>query len=153
MIEIRDELLAIMAGSDDQMLHAEQAVNWAGEHPDSALHARLQWDDAVAGHEYRLQQMRQLIQLHIRIETGEPRLISLTYDRSRGGGYREKAEVFRSRHLAEIAETDAMRELVRVRRKYGHIKRLAAVWHEIDHAEAKPRGDRSASAEPASPAA
>jgi hypothetical protein len=145
-IEVRAELEALK--DKDDMVHADQAVAWAKSHPKSKLHGKLEWDDRKAGHEYRLHQMRQLIVLHIRHENGEPRMINLSFDRVRGGGYREISDVVRSKMLSEIAENDALRELLRVRKKYGHLKRLVAVWKEVDRVEAKMVG-RELTASPA----
>ncbi len=42
-------------------LKPEVVVDWAESHPDSALHSRFEWDDTVAGREYRLWQAREII--------------------------------------------------------------------------------------------
>jgi hypothetical protein len=133
-IEIRAELEALK--DDDEMVHAARTVTWAKSHPRSKLHGKFEWDDKKAGHEYRVWQARQLIVLHIRHETGEPRMISLSFDRTHGGGYREINDVMSSKTLAQIAEDDALRELLRVRSKYAHIKRMRPVWTEVDRVKA-----------------
>ena len=142
--QVRDELLSLKR--KDGMVHAGDVVSFAKAHPRSALHGRFEWDDKKAGHQYRLGQARNLIQLHIRLENGEPRLISLTYDRARGGGYREIDDVMQSKSLAEIAEADALRELLRVRHRFGHIRRMREVWKQIDRVEVAIVGKEHATA-------
>jgi hypothetical protein len=133
-MSIRDELLAIKAQSTDGMLHCEKAIAWAKAHPRSDLHGALEWDDGKCGVQWRLQQMRQLIQLHVTSDDGTPQLISLSIDRVNGGGYRAISDVARNRRLSEIAERDAMRELIHARGKYGHIRRFSRIWQSIDRA-------------------
>lgn len=60
MSNLRDELLAIRAehGKLTPALVVEEAA--AEDHP---LHNRFEWDDAVAGHKYRLTQAKQLIRV------------------------------------------------------------------------------------------
>ena len=40
-------------------------VNWAGEHPKSALHSQFEWDNKKAGHAHRLWQARQIIKSYV----------------------------------------------------------------------------------------
>lgn len=60
MSNLRDELLAIRAehGKLTPALVVEEAA--AEDHP---LHSRFEWDDAVAGHKYRLTQAKNLIRV------------------------------------------------------------------------------------------
>ena len=149
--QVRTELLAIKAARPDGLLHVQQAVDWAEAHPNSALHPRLDWDNETAGNNWRLHQMRHLIDYHVVTDSGAPQVISLQVDRSNGGGYRDINEA-RS-DMADVLMREAMRELRRIRMRYGHIKRLKKVWLEIDHLQPKhAAGDQTAS-RPASPAA
>ena len=136
---IRDELLKIKAADPDGLLLAPKAVAWAAEHPESALHKALEWDDQVAGREYRINQVRQLIRLHVVTAEGEPQLVSLTFDRAGSGGYRDISDVLKSRELTEIMLADALAELERVQVKYARVKELAAVWEEVGRAKRRTR--------------
>jgi hypothetical protein len=130
--QVRSELLAIQAASPDGLLHTEEALQWAQDHPHSALHRRLEWNNARAGHAWRMHQMRAIIRLHVVSETGEPELINLSIDRTNGGGYRDRSQVERDRSLMEVVERDAWRELTHLREKYRRLKRFEKVWRAID---------------------
>lgn len=130
--KVRDELLAIQKASPDGMLHVDHAIAWAAKHRDSALHAELNWDDAVAAQEYRRWQMRRLIQVTVITEDAEPQLVSLTIDRTNGGGYRQIAAVIDDSKLRRIMLRDALVELGRVQKKYDRVKELASVWEEVE---------------------
>ena len=136
---IRDELLKIKEADPDGLLLAPKAVAWAREHPDSALHGALEWDDQKAGQEYRVHQVRQLIRLHVVSEDGAPQLVSLTFDRSGAGGYRAISDVLKSRELTEIMLADALAELERVQLKFSRVKELAAVWEEVEKTRRRSR--------------
>lgn len=134
-MSIREEILALK----DQGTHLWQVdtiLCWARANKHTALHAALEWDDAIAGEEWRRSQVRQLIRLHIKDVDRQPQLISLSIDRIRsGGGYRHVDEVLESITLTEIMVADALAELIRVRKKYNHVSMLADVWSSIDSAE------------------
>lgn len=129
---VREELLAIQRESSDGLLHATEIVDWARGNPDSALHRHFVWDDVRAANEYRLDQARALIRMHVVAENGEPQLVSLTFDRARGGGYRQLEDVLNSRELSDILLGDALQELERVRRKYARLEALTSVWREVE---------------------
>lgn len=60
MSDLRAELLAIREAAGRLTPAAVVAAAAAEDHP---LHSRFEWDDAVAGHKYRLSQARQLIRV------------------------------------------------------------------------------------------
>lgn len=75
---------------------------WAKNHPGSLIYKHLVWDDAKAGYEYRLGQIRQLIAVHIRDDDGKRTTFSLTFDRKRpGGGIRDIADIVQAPDLRE----------------------------------------------------
>jgi len=41
--------------------HPEDILTWASKHPKSDWHKRLEWDDKICGHAYRLQQVRAIL--------------------------------------------------------------------------------------------
>lgn len=129
--KIKTELLQIKAMAEDGLLRAPAVVDWARGNPDSAIHAALEWNDAVAAEEHRFSQVRQLIRLHVVTSDGAPQLVSLSFDRAKKGGYRNVDEVVASRDLSAIMLADALADLERVQAKYEHIKELTAVWTEV----------------------
>lgn len=133
---IREELLKIKGTKP--LLVPEDVIKWARDHTKSMLHSHIPWDDAEAAHQHRLLVVRNLITLHIRREDGTPEIVSLSIDRPRaGGGYRMVEEVLKSRDMTEVMLDDALRELERVRVKYGQLKALAGIWSELDKARAR----------------
>lgn len=147
--KIKDELLAIKAEAEDGLLRAPIVVEWARNHPESALYAALEWNDEVAAQEFRIHQVRRLISLHVLTEAGEPQLVSLSFDRTKGGGYRDVGDVVKSRDLSAIMLADALAELERVQAKYERVKELIPVWEEAT----KVRRRRRAAEAPAQAAA
>ncbi len=136
-MSIRDELLAIQKADPDNILHASDAVEWARDNPASALYAAIEWNDEKAANEHRLWQVRRLVQLHVMSDDMTPQLVSLTFDRTQGGGYRSISDVVKMPDLREIMLRDALEELGRVQKKYERVAELAAVWQAADAARVK----------------
>jgi len=131
-MSIESELLALK--NADGLLVIEDVYGWVEQHPRSALHGALEWNDEVAGREWRLNQIRRLIYVHIKFEDGGPRLLSLSVDRHRpGGGYRDLADLIRDRDktLWDIALADALAELERLQKKYARLQQLQPVWAAV----------------------
>lgn len=138
---LRDELLALK-NKDDLIIVAE-VHEWARKNPQSALYARLEWDNEKAGYEYRLQQIRTLIAVEIVSYEGNREAYSLTVDRSRPkGGYRELRDILPNKSLRENLLEDALNELERVKQKYHMLTEYARIWEEIDNAKQKRRKTR-----------
>lgn len=124
----------IEALKQDGIIHAEAVESWAKANPESALHRALEWDAEKGAYQYRLYQIRRLIQIHVVEEDRTPKVVSLSIDRTRGGGYRDLREVAATPDLLEILLRDAIGELRRVQAKYAMIKALAKVWGAVDDA-------------------
>lgn len=132
-MSIRDELLSL---ERDGVLVAEEAVSWAADHPSSDLHKALEWDNKKAGHEYRLEQMRKLIRIHIVNDEGIRQVVSLSIDRTKeGGGYRPLDTVIATPSMRIVLLDDALKELDRLRAKYSMLSELARVWDETEKAK------------------
>ena len=117
----------------DGIIRARKVVDWARDHPASALHASLEWDDAKAGDLLRLVQARRLIALSVVSRGGERRTVVLRIDRSIGGGYRAMDEVKQDPTLRERLLSDAIKEFLQLRRKYGFFDdELGEVFAAID---------------------
>lgn len=134
--KLKQELLAIKAASRDGMLHPARVVAWAQKHPRSALYQSFEWDDGKAASEFRIWQARRLIQLEITTEGGAPQLVSLSIDRSNGGGYRSLVDVARNQSLSAILLRDAIVELRRVQARFARVKELTKVWRAVDKVDA-----------------
>jgi hypothetical protein len=74
------------------------------------LHAELEWDDTIAGHNWRLFQVRRLILIHVRTEEGVKQIVSRTIDRTKGGGYRHLDAVMAAPDLRSVLLKDALDE-------------------------------------------
>lgn len=111
---LADEL-AKVERDDDGRLHPEAVVE-AAANKRSPLHEEFTWDDAEAGHLYRIEQARTLIRVVVvryeedGIDRKLPVYINLVADRQFGGGYRPLDDVMRSadltRQLVETAESE-----------------------------------------------
>lgn len=133
---IRDELLALK--TKDGLIVPERAHSWAAKHPESKLHAGLIWDDAVAGYQHRLWQIRRLIAIHIVTDEGARQVVSLSVDRQRpSGGYRDLDDVLPKPDLREVLLNDALAELERVQAKYSRLQELNEVWAAKDKIKAR----------------
>lgn len=135
---IREELLALQSASPDRVLYPRNALEWARANKQSALFNALEWSNRDAAEKWRLQQVRQLISLHITFADGTPQVISLSIDRTSGGGYRSVADVMKIPDLRKIALMDALRDLERVRLKYQHLEELVRIWEELDGVKTTP---------------
>jgi hypothetical protein len=143
MTRIGEELLALQAS--DGKWYPAIVVDWARQHPDSALYRALVWDDRVAAEKYRLHQARQLIALHIVNDIHDRQTISLAIDRPEGGGYRSLPEVMSSAQMRDLAVRDAITELVRWRDRHRHLDReLAGLFGVIDRLAIAPPSDQAA---------
>jgi hypothetical protein len=137
--QVKEELLALRAADASGMLRPAVALAWAKRHPNSALHAALEWDNDTAAEAHRLDQIRRLISLHVVSVEGDPLLVSLSLDRVKGGGYRAIDDVLASRDLSAIMLADALGELERVQAKYSHVRELTAVWEQVRGARRRRR--------------
>lgn len=133
--QIAQELEALRSATG--LLMPEAVVEWAREHPESALHEQFEWDNDRAAAAHRLHQARQVIAVYIRSDDGERSVVSLSIDRKGGGGYRQVEDVMRDDELRKVLLRDALAEFKRVRAKYEHLKELASVYVEIDRADKK----------------
>lgn len=131
-MSIREELVALKSNG---MLRAEDVVAWARDHEASALYSALEWDNEKAADQYRLWQVRRLIAIHVTDDQGERRLVSLSIDRIRGGGYRDVEDIAVNAELSSTMLADALDELRRIRTKYNKVKALVNVWNAVEDAD------------------
>lgn len=108
----------------------------------SPLHSLFEWDNTVAGQQYRIWQARQLIRVSVEVLAGTDKacevFVSLTPDREReSGGYRIMADVLSDADLRNQMLSDALDELELFREKYRKLKELAAVFSAIKRVRRK----------------
>jgi hypothetical protein len=133
---IGDELRALHR-KHDGLLTPVQIHDWAVKHPRSAIAARLEWDNEIAGHAYRLWQIRELVATHLVLESGEREWVSLSADQIEQGGYRDLSDVLRDETLRSIWVRDALEELGRFERRFSSISELAPVFRAAERARRK----------------
>lgn len=108
-------------------LTAATVVETAAD-PQSPIHPAFEWDDAVAGHEYRLQQARQLIRaVCVVVEHDEdpsPVYVHVTTEED-GGRYESLAVVARSPDLFDSAMHELKNKLAGAQRAVRELKRAA----------------------------
>lgn len=143
MSDVDDELDRIQVAHGG-MLRAEDVVDFARDDR-TALHARFEWDDDVAGHEWRLEQARRIIRFRVTyVDTGDGEPVrvrmhvSLPNDRVHGGGYRNTVDVLSVPDLRKQLLESAKRDMQAFKDKYGLLAELAGVFEAMDRTQ-KPR--------------
>jgi len=110
-------------------------VEWARKNPESELHKRLEWDDGLAAEEWRLQQVRRLIAVHVVSDEGKRATISLIQDRHTEGGYRSIDEVMSDTELRALALSQALSEFRVWQRKYQYMRELVRIFEAADRVD------------------
>lgn len=136
----RLEALRAIADRNCGMITPGQVVDEARD-PASVLHGSFEWDDTVAAEKYRVIQAQKLIRAFVvTIERGgekidAPAFVGVSADRneeSANNPYRRIEEVAKSQDLLAVAEKDALDQLMAIRKRHGHLKRLSDVWTAVD---------------------
>jgi hypothetical protein len=146
--ECAEQIENIETGDLEEVIKAEAVVSKAAAE-DSAMHGYFEWDDTLAGHQYRLGQARALIRKMVVImpddqsEAMLPKYVSLRPDRKKpGGGYRETARVLNNKELLAELEETAKRDLDGILRRYEMLRDLCQRVRKaagIGKATAKPK--------------
>jgi len=102
----------------------------------SPLHSRFEWDNTVAGQNYRIWQARQLIRVVVEVVAGTDRttnvFVSLTSDREKeSGGYRILTHVLSDNEMRHQLLADALSDLELFREKYKELRELAVIFSAI----------------------
>ena len=132
--KIREELEEIAANAENGRLNPKEIVEFAAD-PKTALHSKFTWDDAEAGHTYRIQQARVVAaRYRVVVESkggGNQEVrafVSLVSDRADGGGYRTTLAVMTDAEQRRELLGQALAELERLQRKYQHLSELVGVF-------------------------
>ena len=136
--KIKEELEAIAEGNGG-ILRGIVVIRFAQENQDSTLNSRFQWDDSKAGHQYRLQQARQLIRLHVTVvgeDAPEVKVwVSLSGDRvQEDGGYRRVESVMSNDVQRAALVREALKDANAWRTKWKDLEELRAIFAAIQEA-------------------
>jgi hypothetical protein len=124
-----------IARENDGLLQPEVVVEEARPLK-SPLHKKFQWDDTIAGQQYRIWQARQLIRISVEVLTGMKErmdvFVSLSPDRDReSGGYRVMLDVLSDVQMRKQMLKDALEELENFSDKYHKLEELAEIFSAI----------------------
>ena len=133
--------------SNDGILYPQSVVDFA-RNEETALHDKFEWDDTVAGENYRVWQARKIIRaVAILIpRQNEPiqAYVSMVADRYQGeekqekvGGYRCMVDVLSTPDLRETLLSEALAEFEMWERKYTMITELADIFAAAKTAKQK----------------
>ena len=116
------------------------------EPEDSPLHELFEWDDAVAGHKYRLTQATNvIINLAIEVEKEQkPKKIRAYYnvsDSERKGRFINAETAFANPDTKEIILKRAYREMQSFMQKYENLTEFAPVFKAIEDIKSEILGD------------
>jgi hypothetical protein len=141
------ELLLLRKRTRGDLLTPEMVLDFASDET-TTLHALFEWDDSEAAYLYRLDQAREVIRLCISVipgtETVVRAFVSLSTDRSAGGGYRSIEAVLSNTERYAVMLQDALAELRLFERKYKHLRELSSLWPIISKIKTPPRKDKPA---------
>jgi hypothetical protein len=126
-MNLRDTFLEILDRDghlDPEAIHDEVAD------PAHPLHGRYEWDDSVAGRNYRLMQIRsdirKVVITAISPTTGEPRRLRMFTSLRQAGGidpvYVTTESVMRDPTAAKILKNECRRAIAELKRKYDSLE-------------------------------
>lgn len=105
---------------------------------DSELHSRFEWDDAIAGEEYRLVQARNLIRsveiVYTPADDPEPRRVR-AYSTVRGQdpdhmGYKKTEDLLQDDFSRKLLLKQCQRDIAALQKRYGHLSEFAQMLRE-----------------------
>ncbi len=135
---IKDELETIRR-SNNGLLDPVLVVDYARDE-DTLLHNKFEWDDTVAGEQYRIWQARHIIRLELTVigntrNNGQMRTyVSLIADRRSENerGYRSLVEVLSDEELKLQLLEEAKADMLLFKRKYRMLVELSEVFEAMD---------------------
>lgn len=117
-----------------------QVVVEEAEKKRSPLHFCLEWDDSVAGHEFRLRQARSLVNHLVIVDErssqtrGDPCFVNVKIDNDTAyQGYVRTEEALTDKQMRRQVLNNALRDLRVWERRYNHLDELAKVF-DASHA-------------------
>ena len=144
---VEHELRKLHKEASDGLLKPKDVVESA-KSKESPLHEHFEWDDGKAGHQYRLQQARNLIvryEIVIDKHVFSSR-VSLLKDRATpGGGYRQIEDVLTNEDLKKELLLTATKDFESWKKRYESI--LYLVIERVDELEGALRAEYSETGE------
>jgi|SRR5208283_3847686 len=123
--------LETLAAENGGLVNPEKWVEFA-KNPATHSHAIFEWDDSVAGHQWRVAQARSYLRVIVTVipETNETfrTYVSLSTERNPEGGYRPIAAVLKHKDWSAQLLSDALAEMKAFEAKYLAVKELSGVF-------------------------
>lgn len=102
----------------------------------SPLHSRLEWDDKVAGHAWRLHQAHELIR-SVRVayleadgRRSDVRAFHAVPSTDGGFEYRSAEDIARDEVLTQVLLREMERDIAQLKSRWGHFKEFATLLRE-----------------------
>ena len=131
MSNLREQLNRVRA--DRGRLTPESVVE-AATPEDHPLHSRFEWNDSVAGHEYRKVQAAELIRsvrvTYAETRDGEPKSVRAfvaVRGEAASSTYEPIGEVVEDEFARRLLLQQCRREVAALERKYGHLQEFAEI--------------------------
>lgn len=131
---VESELASLREASADGVITPAMVVNYAQEHPLSALHSKFEWDDSKAAHHYRLWQARQMIaSIYVRQAVNTEPIRAYVHLREEQEGYRETTTVCADKDLFKSLSAQFRRDMKSLARRYECLRKYhKKLFGEID---------------------
>ena len=129
-VAAREAELLALAKRNHGTVTPEAVVKYA-ENEKTALHGAFEWDDSVAGPLYRLEQARSLIRhsfVFLELPEEPGRQITIRRYTHVDDGYAETLTLFKDPEDRNYVLAQAQAEFAAFKRKYAHLKELAALF-------------------------
>jgi hypothetical protein len=130
------EALERIAKDDKDGIIQPAAVVEAAKDPESPLHDKFEWDDAEAGHQYRLEQARQLIvKTKINVTQPEPEMFNVKIRLSDGSerrGYVTRERAKADPDLSAQVIDDAIRAIRSYRNRLSAFAEAQSLVSKLD---------------------
>lgn len=148
------EVLRLLRTDKKKYANPEHVVIWAKNHPNSALHGILEWDDTRAGHQYRVMQVYAIIR-RVRVKAYTDAgpitirgIISRPSQRLKGSSYMTAEEAIRRPNVMNELIREALREIQYWRKRHATLTALQPIHAAIDKVteefEAREEKDKAA---------
>lgn len=133
---LEQELLQVKADANVELLEADMVWQWAQSHKKSYLHTLFPWNKDVAAKAHWQQLARRYIKIvFVGRDVPVRKWVSLSIDRTNGGGYRDREIVLKQPSHREIMIADLKAEFIRLRQcnaDLGDDPELAMIFATID---------------------
>lgn len=125
-------------------IEGQTIVNWAREHKDSEYYKGLEWDDSIAGENYRVIQARQITSNVIVQDLKDENTNSLSvdstipvntrafYNVTRGDGYEPVEVIMKDEDKYESLKQEAYKKFLELKKSYQFIVELKPIFDAID---------------------